>query len=245
MAGRSARIEMGTRVGHASAMPNATEPPALVIFDLDGVLADSEPLSAAALIAELAEIGHEVTPAEVRRDFLGRSFPTVAAGLRARLGAAFPADFEDRYRRRLFAAFDAGLGPTPGAAEMLARLRVPARIATSSTPRRARHALELCGFWDRFGAALDTASEVPNGKPAPDLFLLSAARAGVPPHRCLVIEDSAPGIAAARAAGMASVLYLGGGHHRGAVWDGPAPSLGTLEHWDALGDMIPGMLEAR
>ena len=96
MAGRSARIEMGARVGHASAMPNPTEPPALVIFDLDGVLADSELLSAAALIAELAEIGHEVTPAEVRRDFLGRSFPTVAAGLRARLGAAFPADFEDR-----------------------------------------------------------------------------------------------------------------------------------------------------
>ena len=220
-------------------------PPDLIIFDLDGVLVDSESLSAAALIAELSEIGHAVTPDEVRRDFLGRSFPTVAAGLRARIGPVFPADFEARYRRRLFHAFGAELAPTEGAARMLGRLARPARIATSSTPERARRALEVCGLWDRFDGALDTASEVARGKPAPDLFLLSAERAGVAPDRAMVIEDSAPGILAAAAAGIPSVLYLGGGHHRGRRWDGPMPSVATLEHWDRLGDIVPGILEER
>ena len=213
-----------------------------VIFDLDGVLADSEVLSSETLIAELAAAGIEVTPERVRREFLGRSFPVVAAVLR-RTTTLLPHDFEARYRARLFAAFETRLGPTPGLADVLARLKVPARIATSSTPVRARRALEILGLWTRFGGHLDTASEVANGKPAPDLFLLSAKRSGLPPERCLVIEDSAPGIEAAAAAGIPSVLYLGGGHHRGTTWDGPQPSVGVLKDWRELGDMVPDILE--
>ena len=212
----------------------------MVIFDLDGVLVDSETLSAQALIEEMARLGVAITTADVRRDFLGRSFVTVAAGLRARLGDGFPDDFEARYRARLFAAFDAALAPTPGVAAMLDGLDLPCRVATSSTPVRARRALEVCGLWDRFAGRVDTASEVARGKPAPDLFALSAFRGGVAAEACLVIEDSAPGIAAARAAGMRSILYLGGGHHRGTAWDGPAPSLGTIDDWAAL----PTLLEA-
>jgi HAD superfamily hydrolase (TIGR01509 family) len=219
--------------------------PDTVIFDLDGVLVDSEVLSSETLIAELAEIGIDVTPDRVRRDFLGRSFPIVAEGLRRSARGAFPDDFETRYRSRLFKAFETRLRTTPGLDDILARLAVPARVATSSTPVRARRAMEICGLWDRFGAHLDTASEVPKGKPEPDLFLLSASRAGLPPERCLVIEDSAPGMIAAEAAGIPSILYLGGGHHRGARWDGPRPSVGMLESWEGLGDMVPGILEDR
>ena len=224
--------------------PRATPRVEAVIFDLDGVLVDSEPLSAAALIAELADVGIAVTAERVRREFLGRSFPTVAAELR-RAHEAFPEDFEERYRRRLFESFAAGLAPTPGVQGVLDRLAVPARVATSSTPQRARRALEACGLWERFADRVDTASEVARGKPAPDLFLLSAARAGVPPARCLVIEDSAPGIAAAAAAGIPSLLYLGGGHHAGRDWDGPAPSVGTLKDWSRLDELVPGVLEDR
>ena len=216
--------------------------PDLIIFDLDGVLVDSERLSTDALIAELAAVGHHITAEEVRRDFLGRSFPTVAAGLRARLGEGFPADFEERYRARLFAAFERGLAPTLGAAAMLDALDLPCRVATSSTPLRARKALAATGLLARFEGKVDTASEVVNGKPAPDLFLLSARRAGAEPARCVVVEDSAPGILAAKAAGMASVLYLGGGHHAGRGWDGPAPSLGAISAWpdlQALLEAIP------
>jgi HAD superfamily hydrolase (TIGR01509 family) len=216
--------------------------PDAVIFDLDGVLADSEVLSSETLISELAAAGIDVTPARVRREFLGRSFPAVADGLR-RTTKLLPDDFEVRYRSRLFAAFETRLRPTPGLADVLTRLAVPARVATSSTPARARRALEILGLWDRFGDRLDTASEVPNGKPAPDLFLLSAARAGLPPERCLVIEDSAPGIQAALAAGIPSILYLGGGHHHGAEWEGPLPSIGVLDDWGGLDRMVPGILE--
>ena len=216
----------------------------LVLFDLDGVLVDSEPLSAAALIAELATCGIAVTEARVRREFLGRSFVRVAEGLRASHGDRLPDDFEGRYRARLFAAFEAGLRPTPGVAAMLDRLAVPARVATSSTPARAAKALALTGLAARFAGRVHTASEVARGKPAPDLFLRAAAAGGAAPGRCLVIEDSAPGLAAAAAADMASVLYLGGGHHAGRAWDGPAPGLGRLTDWGALGDLCPGILEA-
>jgi HAD superfamily hydrolase (TIGR01509 family) len=219
--------------------------PDAVIFDLDGVLADSEVLSSETLIAVLAEVGIPVTSAQVRREFLGRSFPVVAEGLRRASNGALPDDFEARYRSRLFAAFETRLAPTVGLDAVLARLAVPARVATSSTPVRARRTLEILGLWDRFGDRLDTASEVARGKPAPDLFLLSATRAGVPPGRCVVIEDSAPGIAAAAAAGIPSILYLGGGHHRGAAWEGPVPTLGTLATWEGLGEMVPGLLEER
>ena len=212
--------------------------PDLIIFDLDGVLVDSERLSTDALIAELAVVGHRITAEEVRRDFLGRSFPTVAAGLRARLGEGFPADFEERYRARLFAAFERGLAPTPGVGAMLDALDLPCRVATSSTPVRARKALAATRLADRFEGRLDTASEVERGKPAPDLFLLSARRAGAEPSRCVVVEDSAPGLLAADAAGMASILYLGGGHHAGRGWDGPSPSLGAISDWSDLSALL-------
>lgn len=217
--------------------------PDTVIFDLDGVLVDSEVLSSETLIAELAQAGIHVTAAHVRREFLGRSFPVVAEGLRRNSGGTLPDDFEARYRSRLFAAFGTRLRLTSGIGDVLARLAVPARVATSSTPTRARRALEVCGLWERFCCHLDTASEVARGKPEPDLFLLSASRAGLPPERCLVVEDSGPGILAAAAAGMPSILYLGGGHHDGADWDGPLPSVGTLRRWDDLAELMPGLLE--
>jgi HAD superfamily hydrolase (TIGR01509 family) len=159
------------------------------------------------------------------------------------VGCALPDDFETRYRSRLFAAFETRLRLTQGLEDMLQRLAVPARVATSSTPARARLSLEICGLWKRFAGLLDTASEVARGKPAPDLFLLSASRAGVPHSRCLVIEDSSPGILAARAAGIPSILYLGGGHNDGFEWEGPAPSVGVLAHWQQFADLVPGILE--
>ena len=208
----------------------------LLILDLDGVVVDSEPLSAAALMEELAAIGARVTLEEIARDFTGRSFVSVAAALRARI-PDFPDDFEARYRARLFAAFDAHLRPTPGVVRALDAVRAPMRIATSSTPVRAERALRACGLWERFAGLVDTASEVPRGKPAPDLFALSAARGGADPARCVVVEDSAPGLQAAAAAGIPSILYLGGAHHRSRPWDGPAPSMSTMRDWSEFGTL--------
>ncbi|MBM9593000.1 HAD family hydrolase [Roseitranquillus sediminis] len=184
----------------------------LIIFDCDGVLVDSEMLSGEVLLAALKAIGIVLDMQHFSRAFLGRSFPTVAATLRETSATALPADFEDNYRRKLLSVFEARLKPTAGIEDVLDTLACPACVATSSTPKRARRSLEICGLRDRFGEHVFTASEVQRGKPEPDLFLHAAARMAVPAERCLVIEDSLPGIAAAQAAGMEVWRYAGGAH---------------------------------
>lgn len=210
----------------------------LIIFDCDGVIADSEILSAEVLIAQLAEMDIAITAEDVRRDFLGRSFPTVAATIRDRFARDLPVDFEASYRARLLERFGTGLRETPGFSEMLAGLggrRIC--VATSSSPPRVARTLALLGLDGRFGAHVFTASQVARGKPAPDLFLYAAAQMGTPPARALVIEDSAPGLAAARAAGMAVLHYAGGAHLRGQA----APAgVTSFDDWSRF----PALLEA-
>ena len=184
----------------------------LIIFDCDGVIADSEVLSAQVLIDQLARLDIVVTPDDVRRDFLGRSFPTVAASIRDRFALTLPDDFEATYRARLLARFDTDLRTTPGFAAMLAQIRLPVCVATSSSPPRVARTLAVLGLAQRFGADVFTASQVARGKPAPDLFLFAADRMGVDPAHALVIEDSQPGLQAARAAGMRVLHYRGGAH---------------------------------
>ena len=214
-------------------------PLALVIFDCDGVLVDSEAISGEVLIGALAEVGVAVDFAHVRRHFIGRSFPTVAASLRAG-GHALPDGFEATYRARVLAAFEARLRPTPGVADFVSRLRVPACVATSSSPPRLARTLALAGLAAAFGPRRFTASEVARGKPAPDLFLHAAACMGAAPEGCLVIEDSAPGLEAAAAAGMRSILYAGGSHH--GPDKGLGGSEGRFESWAAVARGFPELL---
>ncbi len=184
----------------------------LVIFDCDGVLIDSEIISAQMLIAALSTLGVCVDLDYVARHFLGRSYPTVMAQIRGDFALDLPDSFEDSYRARLLAAFERDLKVMPGAAEVLATLDLPMCVATSSSPRRAEQSLHLTGLWPLVQGRLFTASEVAHGKPAPDLFFHAAARMGADPARCLVIEDSLTGIRAARAAGMAVWRFVGGSH---------------------------------
>lgn len=203
----------------------------LIIFDCDGVIADSEVLSAAVLIDQLAALGIAVTPADVRRDFLGRSFPTVAQTIRQRFGQPLPDSFESDYRTRLLDRFTAELGPTPGFLAMLDALRTRACIATSSSPQRVGHTLQVLGLADRFGDRVFTASQVRHGKPAPDLFLLAADRMGAAAETTLVIEDSSPGIAAALAAGMRVLHYAGGAHLRGGEPMALPGGIPSFDNW--------------
>ncbi len=184
----------------------------LVILDCDGVVIDSEIISASMLIAELSRLGVAVDMPYVARHFLGRSYPVVMAQIRREFGLDLPPDFEDRYRDRLLEAFRTQLRIMPGVAAVIDALAVPVCLATSSSPRRVEMSLRLVGLWDRLGPVTFTATEVARGKPAPDLFLHAAARMGVDPAACLVIEDSLTGIRAARAAGMAVWRFTGGSH---------------------------------
>lgn len=195
----------------------------LIIFDCDGVLIDSEILSADVLIDLLAEQSHYLTRDNVREKFLGRSFPTVAKSLRDDLGVSLPDGFEMTYRNRLLARFEKELVPTTGVAEVLSQLDVPFCLATSSSPPRLEQSLKLTHLTAFFGHRCFTASMVANGKPAPDLFLHAAVTMKVPPARCLVVEDSLPGVQAALAAGMAVAVYRGGQHMQGQTLDTAVP----------------------
>lgn len=184
----------------------------LVIFDCDGVLIDSEIISARMLVQELAAFGVRIDLAYVARHFLGRSYPTVMAQIRREFGLDLPAAFEDQYRERLLEEFGRSLRVMPGVTEVLDALAVPFCVATSSSPRRAAMSLRLTGLADRVGDRLFTATQVDRGKPAPDLFLFAAAQMGVDPARALVIEDSLTGLRAGQAAGMTVWHFTGGSH---------------------------------
>ena len=187
----------------------------LVIFDCDGVLIDSEIISARMLMDELARLQVRIDLDYVARHFLGRSYPTVMKQIREEFGLDLPEEFEDQYRNRLLDAFERDLKIMPGVTEVMAALGVPYCIATSSSPRRARRSLEIVQLPHLDDIPLFTASMVERGKPAPDLFLHAAKQMGVKPANCLVIEDSLNGVRAALAAGMEIARFTGGSHLRG------------------------------
>lgn len=193
----------------------------LVIFDCDGVLIDSEVISARMLIAELAGLGVAVDMAYVARHFLGRSYPTVMATIRKDFGLDLPESFEEGYRSRLLAAFERELRIMPHVRQVLESLGLPYCVATSSSPRRAEKSLRLVGLEGLVQGRVFTASEVARGKPAPDLFLHAAARMGADPARCLVIEDSLTGVRAGLAAGMEVWRFTGGSHLQGMPLESP------------------------
>jgi HAD superfamily hydrolase (TIGR01509 family) len=206
----------------------------LVIFDCDGVLIDSEVISARMLITELADYGVSIGLPYVTRHFLGRSYPTVLREVRETFGVTLPDRFEADYRARLLAAFVTDLHVMPGVAAVIASLQVPYCLATSSSPERLAHSLALTHLADLFTGRCFTASMVARGKPAPDLFLHAAQTMGVPPARCLVIEDSETGVRAGLAAGMQVWRFTGGSHLAGLDLTPPpgaTPHL-TFGHFD-------------
>jgi HAD superfamily hydrolase (TIGR01509 family) len=184
----------------------------LVIFDCDGVLVDSEMLSARVLMALLQEVGIAMTFDEFRDDFLGRGFATATARLKARTGQIVPDNFQHNYFSNLLALFETDLHPMTGVHSVLQALSVPHCVASSSIPPRLDFALRKCGLEAHFGPHVFSAEHVKHAKPAPDLFFHAAQAFGVSPDRCLVIEDSEMGVRAAHAAGMQVWHFAGGAH---------------------------------
>ncbi|WP_030745607.1 HAD family phosphatase [Streptomyces sp. NRRL S-31] len=178
----------------------------LVIFDNDGVLVDSEPISNRLLAAQLTELGHPTTYEESIRDYMGSAMHRVHELVLERTGQRLPDDFDDVFHARVFAAFERELRPVPGVTEVLERLAadgVPYCVASSGSHARIRVGHRTTGLDRWFGQDRVFSSEdVGRGKPAPDLFLHAAERMGVAPGRCAVVEDSPLGVRAAVAAGM-------------------------------------------
>jgi len=184
--------------------------PELVIFDCDGVLVDSEKIAVKVDALVLAELGWPLSEHEIVERFVGRSFADMTAEIERHLGRPLPDGWDVPYRRLYREAFDRELAPVDGVVEALDALTLPSCVASSTSHEGLRHTLGLTGLHDRFAGRVFSAADVPRGKPAPDLFLHAARTLGVPPARCVVVEDSRYGVQAARAAAMRSLGYAGG-----------------------------------
>lgn len=178
----------------------------LVIFDNDGVLVDSEPISNRLLAGYLTELGHPTSYEDSLRDYMGGAMHRVHDLVLERTGRRLPEDFDDVFHGRVFAAFERELEPVPGAVGVLEKLAadgVAYCVASSGSHERIRVGHRKAGL-DRWfdDGRIFSSQDVGRGKPAPDLFLHAAGRMGVAPERCAVIEDSPLGVQAAVAAGM-------------------------------------------
>lgn len=167
----------------------------LVIFDNDGVLVDSEPISNTLLAYYLTELGHPTTYEESVRDYMGSAMHRIHDLVEERSGQRLPEGFDETFHARVFAAFQAELEPVPGAGEVLKQLAVagvPYCVASSGSHERIRVGHRKTGLDAWFPDELVfSAEDVGRGKPAPDLFLHAASRMGVAPERCVVVEDEA------------------------------------------------------
>jgi HAD superfamily hydrolase (TIGR01509 family) len=180
----------------------------LVIFDCDGVLVDSEPVANGLLARHISELGLPMTREESIDAFMGRSWAAGVELIEERLGRRVPDDFEERYHRELYAAFERELEAVRGIEAALDAISAPACVASSGTHERIRFVLRVTGLLDRFSdETIFSASDVEHGKPAPDLFLHAASRMGFAPADCVVIEDSPAGVQAGLAAGMRVLGY--------------------------------------
>ena len=184
-----------------------------LIFDFDGVLADSEVLSNSVIAEIVTELGVPTTVEDAYRTFMGKRLRDVIETIERVTGRQLPADFSDAYQRRTFDVFRARLQPVPGAREFLnAWQEVPRCIASSSSPERLALSLEVLDMTALFAGRVFSASDVARGKPHPDIFLHAAEQLGVEACDCIVVEDSVGGVTAARAAG-ATVVGLTAASH--------------------------------
>jgi len=183
-----------------------------LIYDCDGVLVDSEVLAGAALAELMTSLGHPMTGPQCTRIFGGLNVTDVLAKAAQILGRPVPPDHGEEAGQRLLARFRRELQPVNGVAAAIASLPHRRCVCSSSAPERLWLALEVTGLAQLFGERVFSATQVQHGKPAPDLFLFAARSLGEAPSDAIVIEDSPLGIAAARAAGMRSIGFVGASH---------------------------------
>ena len=178
-----------------------------VIFDCDGVLVDSELVSNTVLAGLLTDAGLPTTLELCLREYRGRSLTSVMALAAQRHGARLPDDIPERYYAAVEARFAVEGQPIAGIVAALDEIALPMCVASSGPHRKMAVTLRAAGLWERFEGRIFSATEVAHGKPAPDLFLHAAREMGFDPASTAVVEDSVPGVQAARAAGMRALAF--------------------------------------
>jgi HAD superfamily hydrolase (TIGR01509 family) len=184
--------------------------PQLVIFDCDGVLVDNERIAVRVDALVLGRLGWQLTEGEVAERFVGRSEAYMVEEIERYLGRRLEEGWDDEFAHLYRDAFERDVRAVDGIEEALDGIPLPMCVASSSSHDRIRYMLRLAGLEGHFEGRIFSATDVANGKPAPDLFLHAAERMGAAPAVCAVVEDSRWGVEAARAAGMRAFGYAGG-----------------------------------
>jgi HAD superfamily hydrolase (TIGR01509 family) len=195
----------------------AAAPPGvdLVVFDCDGVLVDSEVLACRAVADTLAAFGHSIDVESIAERFIGVSNKDMYAALAVDIGRALPEGFDAAMKRCALDLFERELAAIAGLAMVLPRLAIAKCVASSSLPDDIVWKLRRTDLLRWFEPpAIFSTTLVARGKPAPDIFLYAAEKMGASPGRSIAVEDSGPGVTAAKAAGMVTFGFAGGSHCR-------------------------------
>ena len=211
----------------------------LVIFDCDGVLVDSEPISNRVLADLLTEIGLPTTLEQSLGLFLGKSWKDNFLIIQERLGRTPPQELYEIYTNRMYQAFEAELKPIPGIESALDQIYLKTCVASSGPHMKIRKTLGFTGLLPRFENHIFSADDVENGKPAPDLFLYACEKMGSKSSSSVVVEDALPGVKSAVSAGMTVLAYTPSGD----VNDLKKHGVATFEDMLQLPNILNGIME--
>ncbi|MBS0293816.1 MAG: HAD family phosphatase [Proteobacteria bacterium] len=214
-----------------------------ILFDCDGVLVDSEPITNGVLCRMLNEAGWPLAPEECMRLFIGKTVRSEAARIEAHTGRPLTDAWMAEFYARRNARLQAELVAIPNAPEAVRAVhaRLGGRIACASGADRQKVEMQLAqvGLASLFAGRIFSGHEMPATKPAPDVYLAAAAAVGVPPARCLVVEDTVTGVQAGVAAGATVV-----GYSPSSVGHGSPEALRAAGAWRVMVDMaeLPALL---
>lgn len=216
--------------------------PVHLIFDCDGVLVDSEPLSMQIDVEILAESGVIISEAEAHARFVGKTFAAMIDEMAREHGVSFPADASAQKDLRLLALYERELKAVDGVHEALAALGPQHfSVASNSPAERVETALRITHLTPFFGNRITTFEHVARGKPEPDVFLEAARRAAYAPSDCIVVEDSVTGVTAAHRA-QCRVLGFTGTHPHPAEQAAKLLAAGASMVFARMGE-LPGLVE--
>jgi HAD superfamily hydrolase (TIGR01509 family) len=215
--------------------------PDLIIFDCDGVLVDSELISCRADAETLTRHGYPISADQVLRRFLGVSDREARLIVEVEIGRNLPDDFEAQVKAATLNLYAGELQAIAHVGAAISAIKLPKCVASSGTPEKIRHGLTCAALYDQLAPNIFSATQVKRGKPAPDLFLFAAEQMKASPARCVVIEDSVPGVTGACAAGMV-VLGFFGGSHCGPEHAALLRAAGAARTFDDMRE-LPGLID--
>lgn len=212
-----------------------------IIFDFDGVIADSEALANIVLAEHVTALGLPTTLDDALSRYMGKRWGEFLDIVEGELGKPLPKTFSDDLKAATLARFEVDLMEVRGAAAFIREYSDLSRcIASSSSLDRLQLCLSVLGLAAEFEGAVFSADMVQRGKPHPDIFLHAAEQLGMSPVECLVIEDSSSGVKAGVAAGMSVVGLCAGSHVRGGHADRLKAAGATYiaESWDEVSSVV-------